>query len=90
MIAEAKIAEWLGLAQAGLGDRIEAALEKVGLPTHFANLDTPTIMQLMQSDKKKQLGRLRFALPRALGDVVIGLDVKDELVRKAIAAVREG
>jgi 3-dehydroquinate synthase len=90
MIAEAKIAEWLGLAQAGLSDRIEAAVEKVGLPARFANLETDTIMQLMRSDKKKQLGRLKFALPRALGDVVIGVDVKDELVRRALDAVREG
>jgi 3-dehydroquinate synthase len=89
MIAETKIAEWLGLAHAGLSDRLEAAVEKVGLPTRFANLETEAVMQLMRSDKKKQLGRLKFALPRALGDVVIGQDVKDEWVRRAIDAVRE-
>jgi 3-dehydroquinate synthase len=88
-IAEAKIAEWLGLAQPGLSDRIEMVTELVGLPTRFANLETDTIVQLMRSDKKKQLGRLKFALPRAIGDVVIGVDVKDEVVRKAIEAVRE-
>jgi 3-dehydroquinate synthetase len=89
MIAEAKIAEWMGLTQVGLGDRIEAAVEKVDLPTRFANLETDRIMQLMRSDKKKQSGRLKFALPRAIGDVVIGVDVKDELIRKAIDAVSE-
>jgi 3-dehydroquinate synthase len=88
-LAEARIAEWVGLAQPGLSDRVAAVIEKVGLPTRFANLETDTIMQLMRSDKKKQLGRLKFALPRAVGDVVIGVDVKDELVRKAIDAVRE-
>jgi hypothetical protein len=35
------------------------------------------------------LGRLKFALPRAIGDVVSGVDVKEELIRKAIEAVRE-
>jgi len=89
LIAEAKIAEWLGLAQAGLSDRIEAVIDRVGLPTRFANLETDTIVQLMRSDKKKQLGRLKFALPCAIGEVVIGADVKDDLVRKAIEAVRE-
>jgi 3-dehydroquinate synthase len=88
-IAEAMIAEWLGLAQPGLSERIEMVTELVGLPTRFANLETDTIMQLMRSDKKKQLGRLKFALPRDIGDVVIGVDVKDDLVRKAIDAVRE-
>jgi 3-dehydroquinate synthase len=89
LIAEAKIAEWLGLAQPGLSDRIEAVLERVGLPTRFANLETGAIVQSMRSDKKKQLGRLKFALPRDIGDVVIGVDVKDELVHKAIDAVRD-
>jgi len=89
MIAEAQIAERLGLAQSGLSDRIEAAIEKVGLPTRYAHLETDTIVQLMRSDKKKQLGRLKFALPRAIGDVVIGVDVTDELMREAVEAVRE-
>ncbi len=89
LIGEAKIAEGMGLAQMGLSDRIEAVIEKVGLPTRYANLKTDTIMQLMRSDKKKQLGRLKFALPRAIGEVVIGVDVKDELIRQAIDAVRE-
>jgi len=89
LLAEAQIAEWMGLAQAGLSDRIAAVVEKAGLPTRFANLDTDAIMQAMRSDKKKQLGRLKFALPRAIGDVVSGVDVKEELIRKAIEAVRE-
>ncbi len=89
MIAEAKIAERLGLARPGLSDRLEAVVERVGLPTRFATPDTEAIMQLMRSDKKKQLGRLMFALPRDIGQVVIGVDVKDELVREAIEAVQE-
>jgi shikimate kinase/3-dehydroquinate synthase len=89
MIAEAKIAERMGLAQSGLSDRIEAVIDRVGLPTRFANLETDAIVQLMRSDKKKQLGRLKFALPRAIGEVVIGVDVKDVLVREAIEAVCE-
>ncbi len=90
LIAEAKIAEWMGLAQPGLGIRIEAVVKKVGLPTRFANLETDAVMQLMRSDKKKQLGRLKFALPCAIGAVMIGVDVKDDLVHAAIEAVRDG
>jgi shikimate kinase/3-dehydroquinate synthase len=89
MIAETKIAEWMGLAQSGLSDRIEAVLDRVGLPTRYANLETDAIVQLMRSDKKKQLGRLKFALPRAIGEVVVGVDVKDEVVREAIEAVHD-
>ena len=88
-IAEAKIAERMGLAHSDLSGRIEAVIEKVGLPTRYANLEMDTILQLMHSDKKKQLGRLKFALPRDIGDVVIGVDVKDELVRAALEVVCE-
>lgn len=89
LIAEAKIAERMGLAQPGLSKRIEAVIEKVGLPTRYANLETDMIVQLMRSDKKKQLGRLKFALPHAIGEVAVGVDVKDELIREAIEAVRD-
>jgi len=89
LIAEAKLAEGLGLAQAGLSEHIEAVIAKVGLPTRYARLETETILQMMRADKKKQLGRLKFALPRAIGDVVIGVEAKDELVREVIEAVRE-
>jgi 3-dehydroquinate synthase len=89
LIAEAKIAEQMGLAHSDLSGRIKAVIEKVGLPTRYANLETETIMQLMRSDKKKQLGRLKFALPRDIGEVVIGVDVKEELVRAALEVVRK-
>jgi shikimate kinase / 3-dehydroquinate synthase len=88
-IAEAKLAEWLGLARPGLSDRIEAVIDRAGLPTRLANLETEAILQRMRSDKKKQLGRLKFALPRAIGEVVIGVDVTDDLIRTAIEAVSD-
>ena len=46
-------------------------------------------MTHMQSDKKKKDGRIRFALPRSVGDVLIGVDVKDDLVIEALNTVRE-
>ncbi len=87
LIAEAKIAERLNLASRGLSEHIEAVIAKVGLPTRYAYLETDAIVRLMRSDKKKQLGRLKFALPRGIGDVAIGVDVPDELIREALEAV---
>ena len=89
MIAEARLAERLELAPPGLSDRIEAVIAKVDLPTRYHDLDLETIMTHMQSDKKKKGGRIKFALPRSVGDVLIGVDVKDELVIEALNAVRE-
>jgi shikimate kinase/3-dehydroquinate synthase len=90
LVAEAKIAERIGLApSAGLSDRIEQVLDRVGLPTR-CNLDPDSIMAMMRSDKKRQAGRLKFALPRDIGDVVTGIDVDDDVVHEVLASMPIG
>ncbi len=88
-VAEARVAERIGLARSGVADRIERVTERVDLPTRFANLDIEEIITLMRSDKKKQGGRLKYALPRDIGDVVIGVDVKDDVVREVLIELKE-
>jgi shikimate kinase/3-dehydroquinate synthase len=85
LIAEAKLAERIGLAQAGLSDRIEAVADRVELPTRYSDLDLDSIVNLMRADKKRQGGHLRFALPRAVGDVALGVHVKDEIIREVLS-----
>jgi shikimate kinase / 3-dehydroquinate synthase len=87
LVAEAKIAERIGLATAGLSNRIEQVLDRVGLPTR-CDLDPDSIMALMRSDKKRQAGRLKFALPRGIGDVVIGIDVDDAAVSDVLTTMQ--
>ncbi|HZY43039.1 MAG TPA: 3-dehydroquinate synthase [Anaerolineae bacterium] len=88
-VAEARAAERIGLARSGVADRIERVIERADLPTRFVDLDIDTIIALMRSDKKKQGGRLKYALPRDIGDVVIGVDVKDEVVREVLIEMKE-
>lgn len=89
LIAEALIAERIGLARSGLSRRIARVIDRVELPTGYHDLEVESIMAKMRSDKKKQLGRLKFALPRAVGDVVIGVDVDDDIVREVLMALKE-
>jgi shikimate kinase / 3-dehydroquinate synthase len=89
MVAEARVAERIGLARSGVADRIEHATEHAGLPTRCADLDIDAIIALMRSDKKKQGGRLKYALPRDIGDVAIGVDVKDDVVREVLIEMKE-
>jgi 3-dehydroquinate synthase len=88
-VAEARVAERMGLARSGVAKRIERVIERVDLPTRFVDLDIDEIVALMRSDKKKQGGRLKYALPRDIGDVVIGVDVKDDVVRDVLIAMKE-
>ncbi|HET7375126.1 MAG TPA: 3-dehydroquinate synthase [Anaerolineae bacterium] len=89
LIAEAKIAERLGLARSRLSDRIEHVIDRVGLPTRYTGLEGEAIMAWMRSDKKRQAGQLKFALPRSIGDVVVGIAVEDAVVREVLASLRQ-
>src|SRR6266571_2817318 len=68
MAYEARLAEALGVAEAGTARRIRGLLEGYGLPVELP--DTATVDGLvaaMQLDKKTRDGTVRFALPRAVG-----------------------
>jgi len=78
MVAEARMAEKISLADAGLADEIAEVLQAVGLPTEIpTDLDRDVIVAAMRRDKKKAGGIVRFALPTAIGDVRVGIEVED-------------
>jgi 3-dehydroquinate synthase len=78
LIAEARLAERLGVAQRGLPKEIEEALRNNGLPTEipqqFARED---LIHAMLMDKKKAAGVVRFALPVKIGEVQVGVAVNN-------------
>ncbi len=75
-VAEARLAVRLGLAEPDLPDQIAACLQACGLPTEIpANLDPQAIQHAMTFDKKKAGGKVRFALPCAIGSVQTGVEV---------------
>jgi shikimate kinase / 3-dehydroquinate synthase len=87
LAAEAHIAERLGLAENGLTDRITHTLKLSGLPTTAPGLDPARIRTLMSSDKKKSGGKLKFALPKQIGEVAWGLEVDEALLTEVLAEV---
>jgi 3-dehydroquinate synthase len=76
----ARVAAATRLCQPQLPQRIEALLRAFGLPTQIHALRPEAVWQAMALDKKKLGSRLRFVLPRALGDVVITEDVPQDTV----------
>ncbi len=46
------------------------------------------IFSAMQSDKKRRAGKLRFVLPRAIGDVEYGVNAPDGTVRSVLAQLQ--
>jgi shikimate kinase/3-dehydroquinate synthase len=85
IVVEAHLAEILGLAENGLSQQIASVLARGGLPVAIpGNLDRDAIRHAITVDKKKALGRVRFALPVRIGQVQMGVDVPDDVLASEI------
>ena len=89
LIGEALIAERLELAAPGLSTRIAQVLQHTGLPIRYRG-DPRAIRAAMSTDKKKANGRLKFALPRRIGDVAWGIEVDERIVSEALTVIADG
>jgi 3-dehydroquinate synthase len=70
MVAEARVAEALQVAEAGTAGRIAAALRHHRLPTAIPEGYTvDALIAAMRHDKKARDGALRFALPLRVGEM---------------------
>lgn len=90
LIAECRIAERMGLAPAGLADRVFGLCRALGLPTSVtAPVQVARVLDATTRDKKNRDGQVRLALPVALGRMHEGegkwtVPVTDELLANAV------
>lgn len=87
LVAETRLAEQMGLAEAGLANRIEHVLQNIGLPTRCPGLEAPAIRAAMSADKKKANGKLKFALPKRVGEVGWGIEVEEDLITEMLMTI---
>ena len=59
-------------------------LEAFGLPTAPPPLPADELIGVMRNDKKASAGRLRFVLPRRLGEAALFDDVPEPDVRRVL------
>ena len=91
MTLEARIAERLGVADAGTAARITEVLQRAGLPTERPRaLSVDAIVDATRLDKKARGGRAEYALPARIGamagaDSGWALPVDDQLVHEVLA-----
>jgi 3-dehydroquinate synthase len=86
MICASRLAERIGLVPAALTKRQQHLLEAFALPTAPARWPLDDLIATMRSDKKALAGRLRFVLPRRLGEVALFDDVPEADVREVLRA----
>jgi 3-dehydroquinate synthetase len=78
MVAEARLAERLTVADVGLSDALADVLRKLGLPVEIPDdLPRSDIIHAMKMDKKKAAGVVRFALPVRIGEVKVGVEIEN-------------
>ena len=84
MICASRLAERLGLITADVTERQLKLLRAFHLPLAPEAWPIDVLLEIMRSDKKAQGGRLRFILPRRIGEVVLVDDVPDADVQQIL------
>jgi len=71
MVAAATISNKMGIFSDDGFDRLKRLIARFGLPLEISGQKADDILQTMKHDKKVTDGRIRFVLPKAIGDVFI-------------------
>ncbi len=67
--------------------RVLATMALLGMPLS-TSVNAHDAFVAMQSDKKKRNGKLRFVLPRAIGDVEYGIEVPDRVIKSVLTRLQ--
>lgn len=89
LAAAARLSARMGLCDPALSHRITGVLERLGLATTYRDHTPAQVWEAMAADKKRRGTKLRFVLPRALGDVIVTDDVVQNDVLEVLASLRE-
>jgi 3-dehydroquinate synthase len=84
MICASRLAERRGLIPPEVTERQEILLKRFGLPTAPGRWSPDDLVPTMRSDKKSLGGKLRFVLPRRLGEVALFDDIPEDDVRRVL------
>src|SRR2546428_81674 len=87
IVAEARLARQLRLADASTVERQERLLTAVGLPTRAEGIDVDGVLAAMRRDKKSRDGRVPFVLAPTIGAFKVVYDVPPADVRAALASL---
>ena len=87
LVAEALVAEALGVAAPATTRRQQTVLAAVGLPVRAHDVDANGVLESITHDKKARDGRVPFVLAPAIGAFRVVYDVPAEEVRRAVAAL---
>ena len=89
MLAAARISNRLGILEQNELIRLKNLIRRAGLVMETPSLELGKIIQAMRHDKKILGGRIRFILPKAIGEVFITDEVSPSLVEEVLVSWHE-
>jgi len=84
MLVAARISNRLRILEKSRLLRIEKLISRAGLPTQIPNLELEKLQRAIGHDKKILQGRVRFVLPKSIGNVFITEEVSPSLIEQAL------
>jgi 3-dehydroquinate synthase len=87
MLCASVLAERRGLIDKSATERQRGLLARFGLPTAPRNWSADELIAVMRNDKKTAAGRLRFVLPKRLGEAALFDDVPEADVRQVLETI---
>ncbi len=84
MLAAGRISNKLGMLDRNELVRLKGVIERADLPTEIPDLEVEKIIQAIKHDKKILRGKVRFILPRSIGDVFITNEVSPSLIEQVL------
>jgi len=89
MVYAARLAQKTGICDAAVPDRVEALIRAYGLPTDLSRLSrkpaVTELMDTMQVDKKAEGGKVKFVLPKKIGEVAVTKEWDEQHLRDLLA-----
>ena len=89
MVYASRLAHKTGLCDQSVPDRVETLIQSYGLPTDLSALSrkpsSAELMATMQIDKKAEGGKVKFVLPKKIGEVVITKEWDEQQLQELLA-----
>lgn len=89
MVAAALLSQKMGVLPYSALDKIKTVIIKAGLPITIPGMDIKKMMQVMEHDKKKKDGKIKFILPESIGEAYVTDEVDVILVEKVLKELDE-
>lgn len=86
MVMANDLAVRLGKLSANEAEKIRAVLAKFGLPVSYKIQNVDKFYEMFYLDKKSASGKIKFIMPKGIGDFFVSDDINENLVKSTLRA----